>query len=244
MGKKMIPGFVLAAVLLLFAFAAKAETTNGLSAAEIQGRQLAQQLCAAQPAENYTNTGVLTVRDGHGKTIKTPIKIEVMVAGTIWSSWYDAGTSDVKVIHDAGNKNEYRYHAPNGKIVILVGNQTMVPFAGSDFWIADLGLEFLHWPAQKVLPKTTNLKRGRSYTLLESTNPNPSTNGYSRVLTWIDQETGGILEAKAYDALGKDLKEFYPKDFKKVNGQQQLEMMEMDNVQTDSRTRIEFDLKK
>ena len=107
-----------------------------------------------------------------------------------------------------------------------------------------MGLEFFHWPQQKVLPNPTPLKRGRSYTLLESTNPNPSTNGYSRVLSWIDKETGGILEAEAYDIHGKLLKVFEPKSFKKVNGQWQLQEMEIRNVQTGSRTRLEFDLKK
>ena len=105
-------------------------------------------------------------------------------------------------------------------------------------------MEFFHWPTQKVLPKTTNLKRGREYTLLESTDPNPNTNGYSRVLSWIDQESGGILAAEAYDAAGKKLKEFEPKMFKKVNGQWELQEMEIRNVQTHSRTRLEFDLKK
>ena len=119
---------------------------------------------------------------------------------------------------------------------------TMNPFAGSDFWVADLGLEFFHWPAQKVLPKTTDLKRGRTYTLLESTNPHPPTNGYSRVLSWIDKESGGILEAQAYDVNGKLLKEFSPGRMKKVNGQWQLQSMEMNNVQTKSRSRIEFNL--
>ena len=119
----------------------------------------------------------------------------------------------------------------------------LIPFAGSDFWQCDLGLEFLHWPTQKILPKTTNLKRGREYALLESTNPNPPTNGYARVLSWIDKESGGILAAEAYDANGKLLKEFEPKSFKKVNGQWELSEMEIRNVQTGSRTRLEFDLK-
>ncbi len=123
----------------------------------------------------------------------------------------------------------------------------MIPFAGSDFWVADLGLEFFHWPAQRILPKTTKmptLKLGREYTLLESTNPNPSTNGYSRVVTWIDKETGGILAAEAYDFNGKLLKEFWPKSFEKVNGQWQVGEMEIRNVQTGSHTRLDFDLKK
>jgi hypothetical protein len=78
---------------------------------------------------------------------------------------------------------------------------------------------------------------------LESTNPNSPPNGYSRVVSWIDNETHGIVQAEAYDAKGKLLKEFYPKTFKKVNGQWELQEMEIRNDQTGSRTRLEFDLK-
>jgi len=124
----------------------------------------------------------------------------------------------------------------------LTGDQIMASFAGSDFWICDLGLEFLHWPEQKVLRGDT--ARGRLCKVLESTNPDPSTNGYSRVLCWIDNETLGIVEAEAYDAKGKKLKEFLPRDFKKVDGQWQVGSMEIDNVQTGSRTRLVFDMKK
>ena len=118
----------------------------------------------------------------------------------------------------------------------------MLPFAGSDFWLGDLGLEFFHWPEQKILKK--EVKRSRGCSVLESTNPDPSTNGYSRVVSWIDEESGGIVQAFAYDAQGRKLKEFYPKNFEKVNGQYQVQEMEMDNVQTGSRTRLEFDLNK
>jgi len=120
--------------------------------------------------------------------------------------------------------------------------ESTIPFAGSDFLLADLGLEFFHWPGQKVLKREVHSSRG--CTVLESTNPNPSTNGYSRVMSWIDTETLGIVEAYAYDAKGKQLKDFYPKDFKKVDGQWQVQTFVMENVQTGSRSRLEFDLKK
>ena len=51
----------------------------------------------------------------------------------------------------------------------------MDPFAGSDFWLCDLGLEFFHWPQQKVLKK--EFHRQCACTVLESTNPNPSADG-------------------------------------------------------------------
>ena len=62
------------------------------------------------------------------------------------------------------------------------------------------------------------------------------------MLSWIDKESDGILEAEAYDINGKLLKVFEPKSFKKVDGQWELQEMEIRNVQTGSRTRLEFDL--
>jgi len=253
------------AVGLIFNFAAKAQT-NGLSDAEIQGRQLARQLCEAKPVENFTNTGILKVIVAKHPTISV-LKCNVEVTPTNWATIYE----DTEVSFGSDIINWLRIqHFQNvsrqiysARVIKLPGSlrlpntaletnfdgtlseqQITSPFAHSDFWLCDLGLEFFHWPAQKVLPHTTTLKRGREYTLLESTNPNPPTNGYSRVVSWIDRETGGILEAEAYDATGKLLKDFAPKSFKKVNGQWELQEMEIRNVQTGSRTRLEFDLPK
>ena len=114
-------------------------------------------------------------------------------------------------------------------------------FAESDFSVVDLSLQFFHWPGQRVLKK--EVKRSRGCTVLESANPAPPPGGYSRVVCWIDSETLGIVQAYAYDARGKLLKEFYPKDFKKVQGQWQVQSMDINNVQTGSRTRLELDLK-
>ena len=307
---------LIAALVLFFAVGARAETTNALSDAEIQGRQLARQLCDARPAENFTNTGVLQIRDGQDNRTNFSIKCEVVVTPANWQSIYETVATNkylngsrlpyldvnrLQIIHTENQPDEYRWHWQHNNALSLneeeelrksallessspsgvktptlskeelkevkmpetylvggsfgdfrvtrggekwLGTEFIHSFSQSDFWAVDLGLEFFHWPAQKVLPKTTNLKRGRDYTLLESTNPNPATNGYSRVLTWIDKETGGILEAEAYDFNGKLLKDFAPKSFKKVNGQWELQEMEIRNVQTGSRTRLEFDSKK
>jgi hypothetical protein len=247
----------LAALILFFAVGARAETTNDLSDAEIQGRKLARQLLEQRPVENFTNTGILNIRNNSGKQLRASLTVEITTSATNWKTFYSA-TLDVDkdqfeyalaVTHSPEQPNFYHSTEQNfaGHFEKdLWGSKTMIPFAGSDFWAADLGLEFFHWPEQKILPKTTktpNLKRTREYTLLESTNPNPSTNGYSRVVSWVDKESGGILEADAYDTKGKLLKVFTPNSFKKVNGQYQVSEMQMDNVQTGSRTRIEFDLK-
>lgn len=126
--------------------------------------------------------------------------------------------------------------------LVLSEDRLNRPFAGSDFWICDLGLEFFQWPTQKLLKK--EIHRSCACTVLESTNPNPTTNGYSRVVSWIENDSLGVVEAYAYDFNGKKLKNFYPKDIKKVNGQWQVQTLVMENLQTGSKSRIEFDLKK
>jgi len=247
---------------LLVAFGAMAQTTNILSDAEIQGRQLAQKLLEQQPATNSTFTGVLNIRYAKGSHLEIPVKCEAIIYPTMWhdvgypTNWlniYQAFPTnglneELSVTHNDNLPNRYFHHAGSGigrdpevedQHVIFPGKPGE-QFAHSDFSIGDLGLEFLHWPGQKILRGDT--ARGRLCKVLESTNPDPSMNGYSRVLCWIDNEALGIVEAKAYDAQGKLLKEFYPKDIKKVDGQWQVGSMEIDNVQTGSRTRLEFDL--
>jgi YD repeat-containing protein len=252
----------LAAMILFFAVGARAETTNDLSDAEIQGRQLAQKLCDAQPTENFTNTGVLQIRDANGKHIEIPIQFEISVTESNWQADYETKITSTNgdfvfgriyfrwltIVHSVSQPNFYRIPNVNpppsdtNQFFVLTGNELMTPFdVGSDFWICDLGLEFFHWPEQKILKK--EIKRSRGCSVLESTNPDPSTNGYSRVVSWIDNDGGGIVQAFAYDAQGKLLKEFYPTSLKKVDGQYQVSEMEMLNDQTGSRTRLEFDLK-
>lgn len=246
--------------ILLAAFGAAAQTTNALSDSEIQGRLLAQKLLEMRPTENFTNTGVLQIRPANGARSEIPVKCEVVVTAQDWRSIYEAVATNLVVrlcvIHGADQLNKYFYWTNStGQVPVLgdspfwgklfsspslSGSDLVIPFAGSDFLLGDLGLEFFHWPDQKILRGDT--ASGRLCKVLESTNPDPTPNGYSRVDSWIDNETLGIVEAKAYDAKGKLLKSFYPKDFKKVNGQWQVGSMTIDNVQTRSRSRLVFDL--
>ena len=69
--------------------------------------------------------------------------------------------------------------------------------------------------------------------------------GYARVESWIDLEAPhGVVHADAFDASRKRIKQFDPKSVKKIQGQYQLESMEMLDEKTGSRTVIKFDLKR
>jgi hypothetical protein len=253
---KSLRDFVLTAlvtVVVLFSIlAANAQTTNNRSDAEIEGSQLAHRLLASRPTTNYFEHGVLTIRDGSGKRSEIDLSSSVETISTGWENIYGISigskpvTNGLLIInHDGSDPGKYDLYSEGelkSRIVTLQGNQTMIPFAGSDFWLCDLGLEFFHWPQQKVLKK--EFHRQCACTVLESTNPNPSANSYSRVVCWIDQDSLGIVEAYAYDVKGNKLKNFYPKNLEKVNGQYQLESMVMENLQTGSKSVMEFDLDK
>ncbi len=204
-----------------------------------EGRAFVAELLSQKPRQSVTNTGTLKI----GKRPPVPIKFEIIARGTNWLGTYEttAGTNDVKltVFHTDDQPNQYRVDE-GGISKTLQGNETMTPFAGSDFWVADLGLEFLRWPAQNLVKK--EMRRSCACNVLESINPQPAPGAYRRVVSWIDTESLGIVVAEAYDIRNKLLKEFVPKDIKKVNGQWQLEEMEIDNRQTGSRTRVEFNL--
>ena len=98
---------------------------------------------------------------------------------------------------------------------------------------------YWHWPTQRLLK--TEMRKGRVCQVLESIHPQPPTNGYSRVVAWLDKETGGPILAEAYGRDGRLLKEFSIRSFKKVEGRWQLEEMEIRDVRKRSRTRLEFD---
>jgi hypothetical protein len=272
-GRRGSAALPLIAVILFFAAGAMAQTTNDLSDAEIQGRNLARQLAIATPAENSTNTGTLKIRDARGNQKVFFLRVQTMVTTTNWqnrgANWQNSfetivtnadGSTDgeyLKIVHfktvhagDAPDEYVWKNHVGGGESVWdgTLPNGFVCQFSKSDFCAVDLGLEFLHWPEQKILKH--EMRRGRSCRVLENTNPYRlppngavSPNAYSRVDSWIDEETLGIVHAEAYDAKGKLLKEFDPKSFKKVNGQWELQDMEIRNVQTGSRTRLEFDLK-
>lgn len=223
--------------------------------AEQEGRALVAEILAQRPDQNATNSGWVTITDPEGNERKIPVRFEVTSTPTYWASVYltlpsasGPGGMKLTVIHSGEQPNRYELFDPaatgatNGVAKELNREQIMAPFAGSDFWIADLGLEFLHWPRQRVL-LINDMKHGKACKVLESTNPSPVPGGYARVKSWITIESPhGLAHADAFDAQGKVFKRFDPKKLEKVQGAYELEEMEMRNLKTDSRTVIEFNL--
>ena len=227
-------------------------TVSSDSEAAAEGQQLAREVLALRPTDEGSQTGTLKIRDGNGRSTQLSIRFSTIITPTNWVSVCFAATEtnevyQLNVVHVPGQPGAYQFgrtmsaDVPVSVMAEIPAAEVMgVSFGGSDFSLADLGVEFFHWPEQRL--KKREMRRGRSCRVLESINPQPLPDGYSRVVSWIDRESLGVVFAEAYDARGKLLKEFSPKDFKKVNGRWQLEEMEIRNVQTGSRSRIVFDL--
>ena len=215
---------------------------------EKEARSLLAHLLEQRPDRSVTNTGTLKLRDVEGNQRAVSARFDIVARQTDWLSVYAAaGASNgaaarLTIIHKPGQANEYLLDE-NGTPRKLSSAEVMQPFAGSDFWVADLGLDFLHWPEQRVLRK--QMRKGLFCDVLQSVNPDPAAGGYSRVLSWIAvnrPEDIIIVHAEAFDTRDKLLKEFDPKKVEKVDGVWQLEEMEIRNKQAGTRTRIEFNL--
>ena len=221
---------------------------------EKTGAELAARLRSAAPSKDagfeFERTGKLEVTTRDDKTITIPFQYLVTTTPTNWLISY-AGfpgqkTSETLAIrHAPGCSNIYTLNSTGGSstqttTVELRAADLVRPFAGTDFWACDLGLEFLHWPQQRVLRH--EFRHSRSCWVLESATAAPVSGGYARVLSWVDVEFEGILHAEAYDKEGKLLKEYIIGAMGKVNGQHELKSMKMRNVRTGQETELKFDL--
>jgi hypothetical protein len=218
-----------------------------LTLAQIDGRDLAAELLAQKPVENFDAMAVLKKTDRAGARSEIQVRLQVTVSAGSWRSLYTAFDSQHRaveqftVLHAEQDPNQYRRTIVLGDQGALAEPVAVPPeqvfttsFAGSDFLLGDLGLEFFHWPEQRLIKK--QMRMGRSCRVLESQNPRPTPATYLRVLSWIDLESGGLIRAEAYDLENKLAKEFTVQSFSKVNDQWQVKKMEIRNLQLDSRT--------
>ncbi|HTD86304.1 MAG TPA: outer membrane lipoprotein-sorting protein [Candidatus Binatia bacterium] len=224
-----------------------AELPPGVDPVQL-GQSLAEQLRSTAPSEAAEFTGVLKIRKP-GFTNSVPIECRIDMRPGGWTVTYETkgGGNQPRqrliIKHAPDKPNVYLYAEGKSEPRELARHELNLPIAGSDFWLMDLGLDFLFWPQQRVTK--LEMRLGRSCRILESRDPKPIAGGYARVLSWVDVETDGILMAEAY-ATGdeKPLKKFKVGSFKKVKGKYELQDMEIENPKAKTRTKLEFDLPK
>ena len=208
-----------------------------------EGQKLAKELCSVTPTEEVTFRGVMRTSTPGAEPREVHLQSEVILEKGSWSSVYttkaeNGAMETLRVRHFADKPSEYEW-SRGSTTLKFTGEKATNSFAGSDFALLDLGLEFFHWPTQTLAMR--EMRKGRGCDVLES---RPAqTNLYSRVLSWIDQESRaegqpGLLMGEAYDRNGKLLKEFEIKSFKKG----QVREMELRNRQAKTSTRLVFEI--
>jgi hypothetical protein len=235
----------------LMAVPPKQEPGPATSAELAAGQALAEQLRSARPEENSQFHGRLIIKS-EGAPREIPIVCQVRLNPTNWETDYETaatnqtGAERLVVFHSTNGPNQYLYaragspSAALPKPAPVPAADAVIPLAGSDFSLADLGLEFLHWPVQRQMKGEMRL--GQPCYVLDSSNP--QAREIVRVKSDIDKDSGGLLVAEAYDAQGRVVKEFslHNSSFKKVHGRWQVQKMDIRNKKTGSRTELKFDL--
>ena len=209
-------------------------------------QELVAKLRAATPQENSVINGTLTIRPREGEPRTVPVECTIRVEKDSWRSGYQTyGSNGVPeravIVHRPGKANEYLYGRGKDEPKPLAPAAIYQPVAASDFAMPDFGLDFLHWPSQRIVK--TEMIKSRWANVLESLNPAPAAGGYAKVISWLDKESGGPLKAEAFDAKGKRVKEFEIGRVRKVEGEWQLKDMQIRDLVDGSRTTLEFDLR-
>jgi hypothetical protein len=222
------------------------------SSAIAEGRALAAELAAARPSSNYFGSGVLQVTDCSDNESFIPVTLQIIVEAGSWRKEYEASITNggfrekLVVIHDDSQAMRFfigrcKFGETYGALEAVPEEKLWQSFAQTDFSLLDLGLGFFDWPKQAVVKKV--VRRTQACTVLESLPATITPKGYSKVLTWVVTDNGGILLAEAYDYNQKRFKVFEPKTLKKINGRYELKEIEIRNLQTGSKTVLKFDLK-
>lgn len=220
------------------------------SSAETAGRALVQRVLAMVPTEARTNQGTFVTRPPRGTGLPTELPVHIALYPTAqgWSSLYEAGPSRegrrLRLWIERFPDSPPRYflaEAGPGESLPAAGQAVpvealMEPFAGTDFWLADLGMHFLYWPQQRLI--RSEMRRGQFCDVLESEDPTGPATGYQRVRAWFDRDTGGLVYAEAQDRQGRVVKEFLPRVFRKIEGRWEVIELEMIHRRTGSRTRL------
>src|SRR5689334_19663123 len=121
------------------------------------GQAIAQRLRQAGPEKSASFDGWMTItRPDRTNLLRIHSRLEVTSSN--WLIRYVAGTNPpletLTIVHTPGRPNLYYSNAGPGTNALnpapLTSRELFRPFAGSDFWPVDLGLDFLSWPTQRV----------------------------------------------------------------------------------------------
>lgn len=227
--------------------------SKGMLADPIQdGQSLAAELRALQIGIPGDISATLKIRKSGGERVQRQVQKQSIQTEQGWNDLFSVATDDqsntewLLIRHRNGESPSYQMAnsesipMSNEDYQPLVKDAVMTPVGGSDFWVADLGLDFLHWPDQRIVPSRITMRKGVACKVLESARPTQSENGYYKVRSWISSEYGGVVYAEAFDTAGQKIKIFEVNDVEKIDGQWYLKELRIRNLRDRSTSTLEF----
>ncbi|HYX33799.1 MAG TPA: outer membrane lipoprotein-sorting protein, partial [Oligoflexus sp.] len=192
----------------------------------------------------FNAAGQQRIRETNGATKLIAGTTDNMRLVTFESPADVKGTKTLLVEHSQGDDDIWIYLPALKKVRRLVASNKKDAFVGTDFSYGDvIGHKVEDWNHKTVREEKL---AGKDCYVVESLPKTPAigeNSGYSKRLNWIDKESSIAIKAENFDSAGKLLKKIQASDIRKVddkNNKWQPMTMEAENVQTGTRTVLEF----
>jgi hypothetical protein len=218
------------------------------------GQDLALRLRTVMPQAPSTNHAMLKIRGTHGRT-QVPVVVIARPGSVGWSVEYRVGRAgsepglQVWTIHhrlDGAPRYERQQPAPSATkttattttatTATVTEAQGLETLGDGDFALRELGMEFLHWPDQRL--RGRELSNGRWCQVLESRSGRPD--GPAVVRSWIDENLGVLLSAEVYDGRQRRLKQFSITQFREQGDRWSCSVSMVDD-RRGTKTELSFD---
>jgi hypothetical protein len=179
-------------------------------------REILRSVRLAQAAQRLNLRGQL--RTGGQKI---PFRL-VVESGTVRYDFSDPPQSIVLRLGDKGSRLE---EVAGGNSERVSPAQFDDKVRGTDISYEDLSMRFLYWPAAAVQGEETKLLRRCWKVRVE---PGGAESQYSMVMLWVEQESGALLQAEAYDKAGSFARRFSVRSVQKSEGAWILKQMRIE----------------
>ena len=151
-----------------------------IAAQKAMGVALAESLRGMRLVNQDEIKGNLRIRKPRGKRENVEVTFRVKVDGATQVETFETAKGTLQIRKTPGKSTEYFFTAPDAKEgKKMEGAELNQVFAGSDFTLGDLGLEFLQWPNQQVIGRALRLRETCNILLSKPENVLPG--GYSHM---------------------------------------------------------------
>ena len=145
----------------------------------------------AQAAQHIT-------MDGNLRTGPKNVPFRLVIdAGVIR---YEFKEPPLSLVLRLGEKNSQFQEVTRGATENVKAARYDTKVRETDISYEDLAMRFLYWPQAAIVGEESKLTR-RCWKL--EVKPGDTESQYSRVMLWIEQQSGALLQAEAYDKTGK-----------------------------------------